>query len=64
MNDSPRVPSGATESAGGHGGFITAYLLATPAFVVADLTFDAPFRVAALADSNLRFFYYGGVMGS
>jgi hypothetical protein len=45
-----------------HGGFIGAYLLSTPVFVVADLLFDMPFRVAALADSNLRFFYYGGVM--
>ena len=46
----------------GHGGIIAAYLLATPAFVVADLAFDMPFRVAALADSNLRFLYYGASM--
>ena len=56
-----RVPSGA-EEAGGHGGFIAAYLLATPAFVLADVAFDMPFRVAALEDSNHRFLYYGGAM--
>ena len=48
--------------AAGHGGLIAAYLLATPVFVVADVAFDMPFRVAALEGSNLRFMYYGGAM--
>lgn len=54
------IESGQVEAVGGgHGGVIGAYLLATPAFVLADLAFDMPFRVAALADSNWRFLYYG-----
>jgi hypothetical protein len=53
---------GLADRTGGHGGFIAGYLLATPAFVVADLAFDMPFRVAALEGSNLRFLYYGGAM--
>ena len=61
MNDLPEATTGA-DAAGGHGGLIAAYLLATPAFVVADVAFDMPFRVAALADSNLRFLYYAGAM--
>ena len=44
------------------GGFFAAYLLATPAFVVADVVFDMPFRVAALEGSNFRFLYYLGAM--
>ena len=42
------------------GGFFAAYLLATPVFLIADLGFDMPFRVAALQGSDLRFLYYGG----
>lgn len=42
------------------GGFFAAYLLATPAFLIADLGFDMPFRVAALEGSDYRFLYYAG----
>ena len=42
------------------GGFFAAYLLATPAFLIADLGFDMPFRVAALEGSYYRFLYYAG----
>jgi hypothetical protein len=40
------------------GGFFAAYLLATPAFLIADIGFDMPFRVAALGGSDYRFLYY------
>jgi hypothetical protein len=43
-------------------GLFATYLLATPAFVVADVAFDMPIRVAALEGSNLRFLYYLGAM--
>ena len=42
------------------GGFFAAYLLATPAFLIADMEFDIPFRVAALEGSDYRFLYYAG----
>ena len=40
-------------------GFVTGYLLGTPLFLVIDMLFDAPVRVAALQDSNSRFVSYG-----
>ncbi len=45
----------------GRTGFFAIYLLATPLFLVIDLAFDMPFRIAALEGSNLRFAYYAGV---
>ena len=42
------------------GGFFAAYLLATPAFLIADMEFGMPFRVAALEGSDYRFLYYAG----
>ena len=44
-------------------GFVSGYLLGTPLFLIVDLLFDAPFRVAALQDSNTRFLYYGVAFG-
>lgn len=44
---------------GSGAGFLTRYLLGTPLFVLLDIAFDAPVRVAALQHSNLRFGYYG-----
>ena len=42
------------------GGFFAAYLLATPAFLIADIGFDMPVRISALEGSDYRFLYYAG----
>ena len=42
---------------------VTGYLLGTPLFLMMDLLFDAPIRVAALQDTNTRFAYYGIAFG-
>ena len=44
------------------GGFLTAYYLATPVFVVLDAMFGAPVRVASLSDPVERAVYYGVLM--
>ena len=46
-----------------HVGFVAGYLLGTPLFLIIDLLFDAPVRVAALQGSNTRFVYYGVAFG-
>lgn len=40
-------------------GFFTGYLLGTPVFLLIDVLFHAPIRIAALQGSNVRFAYYG-----
>lgn len=42
----------------GRPGWLTAYYLATPLFLVPDLLLGAPVRVAALGSPGLRFAYY------
>ena len=42
------------------GGFFAAYLLATPVFLIVDVVFDVPFRVATIEGSDFRFLYYAG----
>ena len=42
------------------GGFFAAYLLATPVFLIVDVVFDVPFRVAMIEGSDFRFLYYAG----
>jgi hypothetical protein len=39
------------------------YLLATPAFWLADLIWDAPVRASFIPDQRLRYAYYAGCVG-
>jgi hypothetical protein len=50
-------------SGAGRVGGLIAYYLATPLFLIPDLGFDAPIRVAGLAGTEWRFAYYAFGLG-